>query len=83
MSELTISADELSAYTASVRRENLKNQMILSAMLRLCERTGEMDEEELNGFACQIETLLEVLHDRLAAFAGEISYLENVKRAEA
>ena len=83
MSELTITADEFSAYAANLRRENLKNQLILSAMQRMASLTGEMDADELGYFACEIETLLEVLHDRLVAFAGDISYLENVKRAEA
>ena len=85
MSKPAITADELSAYAANVRRENLKNQMILSAMLRLCEQTGEMDADELGGFACEIEALLEVLHDRLADFAGHLSCLnvaEGVNDAE-
>ena len=83
MSELTIPADELSAYVGKLRRENFKNQLVASALLRLCEMTGEMDADDLSAFACEVEVLIEVLHDRLAAFAGEISYLEHAWRAEA
>jgi hypothetical protein len=83
MSEKTITLDDLSKAIAPLRRENLKNQLVASAVLRLCSMTGEMDAEDLSAFACEVEVLIEALHDRLGAFAGEIAYLEHAWRDEA
>lgn len=76
MSEKTFTAIELNEAIAPLRRENLRIQTMVSAMLRLCEHTGEMCEDDLAALALEMEVLLQVLNDQLAAFAGRLSCLD-------
>ncbi len=80
MSEPTITPDDLSEAVFKIRRENLQTMTIICAMQRLHQYSGEMDGDDLAALALETEALLEVVHDRLAEFAGELLALG---RAEA
>ena len=76
MSEKTITLDDLSEAIAPLRRENLRIQTMVSAMIRLCEHSGEMDGDDLAALALELEVLLDVVHDQLAANAGRLANLD-------
>lgn len=76
MSEKTITLDDLSEAIAPLRRENLRIQTMVSAMLRLCEHSGEMCDDDLAALALEMEVLLQCLNEQLAANAGRLASLD-------
>ena len=69
-----INAKALEEYLAYCRRENLTNATICAAMRRLCDLSGEMDEDDLAGLALELEALAVALGERLNDFARLIDF---------
>lgn len=75
VSNPTITTHDLKAVLRPIMLDNLKNQMLVSGMLRMCRYSGEYDESDLAGLALEIEAMLDVLNDRLAELASHLSLM--------
>lgn len=79
MSNPHIDAAALKQYLHHLGLEHLRTRMVVSAMRRMTEYSGEMSEEDLVGLALELEALLEILTDRLATHEYALEF-ETVER---